>query len=170
MGYDTDFTGCFNVTPTLKPEHAAYLEKFAETRRMERDASKAELLDDPVRVAAGLAIGDEGGYFVGGGGFAGQDHDASVINYNTPPDGQPGLWCKWAPASGGTTIEWNEGEKFYNYIEWIKYLIERFLKPWGYSLNGTVEWTGEDSEDRGRICITDNVVRIQKAVVTWQDE
>jgi len=168
MGYDTDFVGCFNVTPTLKPEHATYLEKFSETRRMERDASKAELLDDPVRVATGLAIGEEGGYFVGGGGFAGQDHDASVLNYNTPPNGQPGLWCKWSSENNGNQIGWNGNEKFYNYIEWIEYLIEHFLKPWGYSLTGTVEWAGEGTEDRGRICITDNVVRIQKAVVTWQ--
>src|SRR5262249_21578395 len=35
----------------LKPEHAEYLKRFNETRRMRRDPAKARLLPDPVREA-----------------------------------------------------------------------------------------------------------------------
>ena len=44
---------------------------------------------------------------------------------------QPGLWCQWVPNASGTAIVWDEGEKFYYYIEWIKYLIEHFLRAVG---------------------------------------
>ena len=65
MGYSTDFFGEFEVTPTLKPEHAAYLRKFTETRRMKRDAAKTAARPDPIREAVGLPVGVEGCYFVG---------------------------------------------------------------------------------------------------------
>jgi hypothetical protein len=51
-------------------------------------------------------------------------------------------------------------KKFYNYIKWIDYIIDHFLKVWGYALNGTVEWEGEDSNDTGKIVITDNKISV----------
>lgn len=191
MGYTTDFFGAFSVTPTLTPEHRAYLVAFASTRRMKRDAAIAATLPDPVREAVGLPIGTDGGYYVGSAGNNhGQDHDESIIEYNEAPgmpvyhggmDGfsnggyqafveaqdaarkagaQPGLWCQWVPNEDGTTIEWDEGEKFYEYVDWIRYLIVNFLEPWGYHLEGDVEWQGEEHDDRGVIRIHDNAISI----------
>jgi hypothetical protein len=145
----------------LTPEHAAYLKKFAETRRMKRDARKVQSLPDPIREAVGLPLGKEGGYFVGAQGFMGQDADDSVLNYNTPPAGQPGLWCQWEPNEDGTAIVWNQAEKFYDYIRWLEYLIKHFLAPWGYVLDGEVEWQGEEDEDRGTIQVVQNEVKIR---------
>ena len=51
---------------------------------------------------------------------------------------QPGLWCGWRPNEDGTVIEHDGGEKFYDYTEWIQYLVHHFLEPWGYKLNGDV--------------------------------
>lgn len=200
MGYTTDFYGEFRLDRPLTPEHKAYLEAFAGTRRMKRDAAKASLLPDPVREAAGLPIGEDGAYFVGSGGYRGQDRDDSIVDYNTPPlqptydkyrpdfqaylaaeqqaiaDGvcQPGLWCQWLPNEDGTAIKWDEGEKFYYYVEWLEYLIRHFLAPWGYTLNGEVSWQGEESEDRGVIYVKDNVVRdVQDEIVNrnpFEDE
>jgi hypothetical protein len=96
----------------LKPAHAAYLRAFNHSRRMKRDAKKAALLSDPIREAAGLPPGPEGGYFVGGGGFRGQAEDESVLDQNRPPKGQPGLWCQWTASKDRTAIVWGEGEKF----------------------------------------------------------
>jgi hypothetical protein len=191
MGYTTDFSGEWNVTPHLRMEHKEYLRAFAGTRRMRRDAEKAELLPDPIRIAAGLPIGYEGAYYVGGDGYRGQDRDDSVIDGNDPPGSvslpvddfsdipvrlnrekeinnlgatlglaQPGLWCQWVPSHDGSFIEWDGGEKFYAYLPWIEYLIDHFIGPWGYKLNGTVEWSGEESSDIGRIRIDNNVVKI----------
>ena len=142
----------------LKPEHADYLNAFSETRRMRRNPAIASLLPDPRRLAVGLPIGDEGGYFTGGIGDFGQEHDDSVLDGNRPPRGQPGLWCQWVSAEHGTAIQWNGAEKFYHYVEWLEYLIAHFLGPWGYVLNGQVRWQGEEEEDRGTITVRDNEV------------
>jgi hypothetical protein len=167
MGYTTEFSGSFELDRPLTDEHRAYLEKFNDTRRMARDATKAELLPDPVRLAAGLPVGEQGGYFVGAKGHAGQDHEASILDYNTAPKGQPGLWCQWQPTYDGAEIVWDEGEKFYNYVEWLEYIIAHFLQPWGYVLNGEVEWDGEDREDIGQICVKDNVVETKYGKVVY---
>ncbi len=170
MVYDTSFYGSFELDRPLTREHRRYLQMFSETRRMKRDAGRAAEFPDPVREAVGLPIGIQGGYFVGGGGFAGQDNDVSIVDYNEPPAGQPGLWCKWEPNDDGTEIEWNGVEKFSDYIEWITYLIGHFLDHWGYKLNGEVEWEGEERDDLGKIIITDNVVEIKRGVITYVSE
>lgn len=72
--------------------------------------------------------------------------------------GMPGIWCQWVPNEEGGAIEHDQGEKFYEYIPWMKYLIDTFLKPWGYIANGAIEWDGEDSDDHGILEVTDNVV------------
>lgn len=161
MGYSTDFTGRFDLDRPLTPEHAAYLRKFAETRRMKRDPAK--LPPDPTRDAVGLPVGPEGAYFVGG-----QEDDASVVDHNNPPDGQPRLWCQWVPTADNAGIEWDGGEKFCHYVAWLEYLITHFLAPWGYRVNGAVAWDGEDSDDRGTITVRDNVV--STAAVPTADE
>lgn len=160
MGYTTDFYGGFEITPTLKPEHRAYLYAFVRTRRMKRDETLTEQRLDPIRVEAGLPIGQEGGYFVNEDGFAGQTNGPGVVNYNEPPTGQPGLWCQWIPSEDGTELVWDQGEKFYEYELWLEYLITHFLEPWGYTLNGEVDWVGEDSDDRGKIAVTSNRMRV----------
>ena len=153
MGYTTDFKGHFTLDKPLRPEHAAYLHAFSETRRMQRDAGKAGKLADPKREAVGLPIGVQAGYFVGGTGLAGQDRDASILDYNQEPMGQPGLWCGWGPTEDGGGIKWSGMEKFYSYTEWLNYLIDHFLAPWGYEISGAVEYQGESDDDRGKIKI-----------------
>jgi len=160
MGYTTQFEGTFRLDRPLRPEEARYLTQFAQTRRMKRDAVKAAVLPDPVREALNLHVGQEGCYFVGGLGFAGQDEDESVVDAGRPPKGQPGLWCQWVPTEDGQGIEWDGGEKFYDYVQWLDYLIEHFLKPWGYTLSGEVRWQGEDDEDTGTIHMTNNEVTV----------
>jgi hypothetical protein len=149
MGYTTDFEGEFTVEPTLTKEQAAYLKAFSDTRRMMRDADKADNIRDPLRDAVGLPVGKEGEYFVAGRGFMGQDKDESVIDSNREPSTQPGLWCQWEPNEDGTKLRWNGTEKFYSYVEWLEYIDTNFLKPWGRKLVGAVSWQGEDSSDYG---------------------
>ena len=182
MGYTTEFKGAFKIEPPLSPEHAAYLRKFSETRRMKRDAVLAASLPDLLRLAVGLPVGDEGAFYVGSDSDHGQAPDASVIDQNQAPglpsygnpldfdawsrqkeaaiadNAQPGLWCQWVPGEDGATLEWDQGEKFSEYVAWIRYLIRNMLKPWGYSLNGEVSWLGEDADDRGVIYCCNNEV------------
>lgn len=169
MGYHTDFYGEFNLDKPLTQAHKNYLNAFANTRRMARKQSVAAKLDDPLRIAVGLPIGKEGGYFVGGKGMCGQDEDDSITEYNNPPLGQPSLWCQWLPNQEGTAIVWDYSEKFYEYVAWIDYLIKHFLKPWGYTVNGEVEWQGEERDDRGMIVVVNNVVNVKVAKITYVD-
>lgn len=160
MGYDTMFQGFFRFNKPLSSAHRKYLLKFSEMRRMKRNNDVLAAVSDPLRMAVNLPLGTEGEYFVNGKGFAGQDHDESILDHNTPPGKQPGLWCQWVPNRNGTIFRWNGTEKFYNYIEWLRYLIENFIKPWGYVLNGKVKWQGEHPGDFGTISVADNIVTI----------
>lgn len=168
MGYTTDFRGHLNLEPPLTVAQTAYLRKFNETRRVQRDAAMTEIRPDPLRVAVGLPVGRDGGYFVGESGFMGQAHGHGVRDSNRPPTGQPGLWCQWTPSDDGARLEWDGGEKFYDYVEWLEYLIQHFLQPWGVVANGTIDWEGEESSDRGRIQVDDNQVSVGVARVTYE--
>ncbi|MGN6107779.1 MAG: hypothetical protein ACTHU0_21915 [Kofleriaceae bacterium] len=75
MGYTTEFDGEFAITPTLKPEHRAYLAKFDEVRHMKRDPQEAGKMSDPVREAAGLPVGPNGDHYVGSTEYCGQDSE-----------------------------------------------------------------------------------------------
>jgi len=173
MGYSTDFYGSFKLDKPLNPFLKEYLEMFSETRRMQRDFNKLsvmkanglgnkrcfELLE---QLHFGLGVHGDlycgTGYAGQDGGFGSNGKDDSVLEYNAPPGSQPGLWCQWVPSEDGTAIEWNGAEKFYHYTEWIEYLIDNFLEPLGYKVNGIVEWQGEERDDTGVIQIVDNAV------------
>jgi hypothetical protein len=169
MGYTTDFSGQFTLDKPLAANHLAYLQKFAETRRMKRNATITATREDNTRILAGISdVGVDAEFFVGAGGMAGQESTGDVVDYNRPPSTQPGLWCQWIPTSDGTAIEWDGGEKFYDYVEWIEYLIANFFKPWGYVLNGSVEWSGEDREDVGVIEIANNEVNVKQGHIVYE--
>jgi hypothetical protein len=152
VGYSTSFEGQFSITPTLTGFQVAYLEEFADTRRMVRTSSLTEKLPDPARKGVGLPIGEDGAYYVGG-----NDGDEDIVDRNDS-GAQPSLVCDWVPTVDGKHFEWDGGEKFYGYVEWLEYLIEHFFDPWGKTLNGKVEWHGDENDDHGMIFIVDNVV------------
>jgi hypothetical protein len=79
-------------------------------------------------------------------------------------------YCQWVPSCGGKCLEWDGGEKFYRYVEWLRYIISGFLIPWGIVLSGGVEWQGEESCDRGKIVVADNVVKVFKGRVVYAEE
>tara|TARA_R110000796_G_scaffold1673_4_gene6977 strand:+ start:1092 stop:1817 length:726 start_codon:yes stop_codon:yes gene_type:complete len=136
MGYTTDFRGAFKLDKPLTPELQEFLTAFADTRRMKRKES-------------GLGVENE---------FQVDDNQAGVLDGNFQPSTQPGLWCQWVPNEDGTEIEWDGVEKFYMYTEWIVYLIEKILKPNGYTVNGEVKYRGEEWDDNGVIQVRDNYV------------
>ena len=150
MGYTTCFEGRFNIDKPLNDELYNFLIKFNETRRMARDLPEE--------------YGIEGEFFVDGAGFCGQERESNIIDYNEHPKTQPSLWCNWKPSEDKQGIEWDEGEKFYDYIEWLEYLIKNFLAPKEYILNGMVKWYGEGIDDFGIIEIKNNIVHTHKGI------
>lgn len=177
MGYTTSFINSFTLDKPLTAIQIEYLNMFADTRRMKRDPGKLHAMFVngqgnkrcfELCIALGLPIDGEGEFYCGTG-YSGQDGDCfssstdnSVVEYNNPPSTQPGLWNQWNPSDDGREIIWDGSEKFYNYTEWLEYLIKFFLKPWGYKVNGIVEWQGEDRDDTGVIEVVDNVVTIHE--------
>jgi hypothetical protein len=157
MGYTTNFRGKINLDKPLTAAQVLYLMKFNKTRRMKRNASKTAKLPDPWRKGVGLEVGIQGGYYVGGEEYS-SDRTNDVEDHNKPPQGQPGLWCQWKPTEDGTAIEWDGGEKFYDYIDWMKYIIAHFLKPWGIVANGRITWQGEEHGDTGTLIVENNEV------------
>lgn len=198
MGYTTDFNGGLTLDKKLTPEQKEYINKFSDTRRMRRDISKLmEMYDGkfghptPKSDKPEDIYGNDGEYFIGGLGFMGQDNDASVLDFNTPPNQnshvgglenfnnifeenqrriyegvcQPGLWCQWViedDLNGNQILTWNGGEKFYNYVEWLKYLIIHFFERWGVKLNGRIQWQGEEIGDVGVIIVKNNEIKVKE--------
>lgn len=163
MGYSTDFSGSVTVSPPLNQQEIDYLNKFSETRRMNRN---------------------EGDYFVDGSGDFGQGHDADVIDHNSPPPGQPGLWCQWEAIDGGTEISWDGGEKFYEAAAWMEYIIEHFVGPnpmakqvdptrfaflQGHTVQGDIFASGEEAGDLWKIEVRDSKVKRVEGHTTYEE-
>lgn len=176
MGYTTEFEGSFSLDKVLTDEQFKYINNFSASRRMVRDVNK---LMEKYLGKFGLKetgspeeiYGVEGGYFIGDGTNYNWpfDKDMTVIDYNKPPNGQPGLWCQWIVETidNEQHLLWDGGEKFYNYVHWLKYLIDNFFKPWGITLNGSVTWSGEDDEDIGKITVKDNEISIFRGEINY---
>lgn len=160
MGYETEFDGSILIEPSLQGHHRAYLQAFFNTRRMKRDPLKVAKLPDPKREAVGLPPGEDGEFYVGNEADWGQGQDESVVDYNGYPRTQPGLWCDFNVLDDNE-LRLNDG-KNYSYIQWLKYLIDRFFKPWGYKLNGQVRWRGEEFSDLGVLNVTDNEIETRE--------
>lgn len=86
-------------------------------------------------------------------------------------------------------LEWDGGEKFYHSPQWMKYLIDHFLRPgaiasrnlrdsagqdpriaeftFDHVCNGTIDAQGEDPDDRWQLIVEDNVVKVAEAQITY---
>jgi len=158
VGYDLRFDGRFDIAPPLPPDRNRYLTAFSLSWRRPRDPSKLDNAAEPGHEAVGLPVGREAAFYVGGAPHTHDDgDDVSVLSFARPPEGQPGVRCCWRPTPDGSHLEWDGCEKFGAYSDWLRYLAETFLGPWGHSLSGRVRWTGEDGAE-GTLSAHDGVV------------
>jgi hypothetical protein len=88
------------------------------------------------------------------------DTFSHVIDYNKPPETQPGQCCLWMITDEGTKLEHNTDYSLhYDYPVWLKYLIENFFDRWGYKLNGKVCYHyGNTSSNATDIIVTDSII------------
>ena len=145
MGYTTEFSGQFTFNKPLDDDTYQLVTGLATTRRMKRNVDEEK-------------YGKDGEFYIEGGGYAGQADEDNIVDYNRPPADQPGLWLQWVPTDDRWHLEWDGGEKFYYYVEWLEYLIKKIFAPRGYVLHGEVRWRGEDFDDIGVITVEDNKV------------
>lgn len=183
MGYSTYFTGSLELSRELFAREKDYINNFSRTRRMKRDVDVLmEMYDGKYGHPTPKTNTPEDIYGVDGEYFVRDERDKSILDFNMPPGQlssddepdfnkrwdinqerikygvcQPGLWCQWI-INEDNELEWDGGEKFHYYTEWLKYLIRHFFEPWGIKLNGEIEWKGDDPDDIGIIRVKDNVV------------
>ena len=72
----------------------------------------------------------------------------------SPIDG----YCQWVLTKDREGIEWDNNEKFYDYVEWLQHIIDDLLLPNGYTLSGEMKFQGEEKEDNGVLKIINNIV------------
>lgn len=159
MGYHTEFYGAVEIYPPLNEKEKEFLQKFSNSRRMDRS---------------------RGPYYVEDTGFLSIDND--IYDYNRPPPGQPDLWCHWVPNEDGTKIQWNGAERFYHSFEWMQYLVDYFIgsNPLAknelpflekHVVHGVIEAQGEDHNDHWYLIVENNQLRtesVQKSGVNIQ--
>ena len=75
-------------------------------------------------------------------------------------EGFPGFWCDWE--TDGRSMYWNGNEKSYDMLEWANLLIERFLKPWGVQVTGSVYAQGEEPSDRWGMLAEGDTIRFAR--------
>lgn len=115
MGYTTSFEGQLKFDRPVEDEDFKLVNGLANTRRMKRKV-------DP-------KYGVDGEFYIDGEGFMGQGHEDNIVDHNTPPETQPSLWLQWVINDDHEHLEWDGGEKFYSYVEWLEYLMEKFSSP-----------------------------------------
>ena len=140
MGYTTDFTGSFMIQPHLDEATYQLLYGLGTTRRMKRRRM-------------GKKYGVEGEFYVLG-------DEKNVVDHNQPPRTQPSLWCGWLIQPDHKTIQWNGIEKFYEYEDWLFYIV-KILKQRGYTMTGRVVWRGEDIPDMGILYLTPSFLTVR---------
>ena len=79
------------------------------------------------------------------------------------------MHCCWSLNKEGTAIiPPDETQKMGDYVNWIKKILDDMIIAWGYTLNGSCQWDGEEKEDMGIIEIKDNVITIKEVVFTYR--
>lgn len=80
------------------------------------------------------------------------EYDRDVYRrYTETPETIPASYNQWEPNDEGTEIVWNGGEKFYDYVHWLRWIAKHYLTPRGLELNGEMQWQGEEIGDVGVI-------------------
>ena len=158
MGYTTEFKGQFDFDEPISEKLAKYINAFSDMRHVKRDID-AYKKNNPDWQSKGFN-GDAGvdGEFIIDNTPVNPDTNRAVIDYNTPPGSCPSLWCQWIITEDNAHLKWDGAEKFKQYDKWLEYLIENFIAPSGYVLNGDIEYQGEADDDFGTLSVRDNRV------------
>ena len=165
MGYTTWFEGELTPNKPFKKEFVNYINAFSAKRHEPRDVEIIKRSDpDWAKHCLDGNLGPYGMYYVG-------SFNEGIVDLSSAKGYTcPGYWCEWFINERTGAVEWNGAEKFYEYTDWLIFLIENFFEPAGYILNGEFIWIGEDSEDRGKISVVNNKVSEFLGEIVYEDE
>ena len=173
MGYTTTFKGKIDIKPKIEKKHSAFVNGLMNSRRMKRNVKELPPVDEEVNPLKTHGVEGEF-YFDPLSTSSGQDNEKGVVNFNEPPCTQPSLWMQWEINEEGQ-LQWNGAEKFYEYDQWLKYLIKNVFEPFNYTLNGQLSFKGEEKGDRGYLTVENNKVykthgNIKEEIKTEKEE
>lgn len=140
MGYNIYYEGKIEFAKPLDDETYNIIMGIADTRRICWDADKLERDG----IANKGEIGQWGEFFFVEHKRQRELLDEYVIDYNSPPPGQPHLYGVWIVTDDRKGLEWHRAEKSYYGHEWLRYLVKEILAPRGYSARGIINWFNED--------------------------
>lgn len=174
MGYTIEYHGSFKLDKPLTEEHAQFLKDFSRTRHYQRawkpEEENGRWFVDPDGKCEPDFFDEEYQKVVYNDGK--YNHEArkeyelkrwNVVDFNEVNQGMPSYYCQWVPTEDNAGIKWDENEKFYGADKWLKYIIESYLKPWGYVLNGKVAFEYGEREygaHSGVITVEDNEITV----------
>lgn len=73
--------------------------------------------------------------------------------------------ARWVVNEKGTLLEWEDDfNKIQPDPEILEYLIQKYLKLWGYLLFGEVQYQGEAERDKGTIKIQSNRIVFMRKI------
>ena len=75
------------------------------------------------------------------------------------PEGAPDTYLQWVPSCDLEHLVWDGGEKFYLYVECLKW-IALWLHERGITMDGRIDWSGEDVSDTGFIVMEGSVISV----------
>jgi hypothetical protein len=82
----------------------------------------------------------------------------------------PGNYCQWILTNDNKGVKWDGEEKFYQWEEWLNWLIRNFFLPNDIKLTGKVSFQGDDIEDAGFIEVFDGNRVVVTRVPTVADD
>jgi hypothetical protein len=110
MGYDTRFTGRFALSRPLTAEESAILEAVHDHRHQEDlELPYAVLEERPVKIEREIF------------------KPCYIGEWFNNYEKYPSYYCQWTVSPNKRALVWDKGEKFYNYVSWLKYLISHFF-------------------------------------------
>jgi hypothetical protein len=83
----------------------------------------------------------------------------------------PGKWCQWIIWKNSLVFDGEE--KFYHAEEWTWYLIKKWFKPNGYTLNGSFASSRGESGEQVIISVSNNnflAITLDKPIINLSDD
>ena len=166
MGYDTYFNGEFELDKLLSDDQREFLDMWLNGDHVARDPALLKKADCSKRNLECLNLLDRLGMELGEEcvNYVGQFNDGTTLSHDVAA--LPGRHCVWEISRRGATISSERGTNE-DYVAWLRYIIEHFLIPWGYVLNGECYWDGDQNDDKGEIEIENNVIKVYDMVPTY---
>ena len=149
--YAINYSGQLNINIQLNKNIGLLINNLHTTPRLTRDLEKLANRYHTSVENIMIRYGNDAEFY-----FNNNTIDKTILE-NKPPGTQPSVRSNWFYDNTTNSIVWN-GYENYNDIEWLNYLINTILKPHGYTLNGSLEWKGNSSDDFGSLNVDNNEI------------